>query len=277
MNPKTRKQRKQRKQLTQQTQTTQPKLQTGRQRFLSRLEVAQRPEFYHCLLYGASRGGKTTLVGTAGADERTGPLLLLDFEGGASSVMGQQNIQVVPMRDWHDFNDAYEFLSKGQHPFKSVAVDSISELHTFTVLDIVEKEAAANSRRSEDTAEIQDFGKAMIMLRRFMRHMRQLRMHVFITALTKTDKYPNEGDVRVPQMFGQMAGESVGMFPVVGYLVNEVERIGKGEKRSVRKLYLQNEPGMRIGVRIPLGNKFPDSIANPTITKLFNALDTVYS
>lgn len=274
MNPKTRKQRNQRNQLQ---QPTQPNINPKHQKFLSRLTAAQRPEFYHCLLYGASRSGKTTLVGTAGADERTGPMLLLDFEGGASSVMGQQNVQVVSMRDWHDFNDAYEYLSSGQHPFKSVAVDSISELHMFTVLDIVEKEAAANSRRNEDTAEIQDFGKAMIMLRRFMRHMRQLRMHVFITALTKTDKYPNEGDVRVPQMFGQMAGESVGMFPVVGYLVNEIERVGKGEKRSVRKLYLQNEPGMRIGVRIPLGNPFPDSIANPTITKLFNALDAVYS
>lgn len=246
-------------------------------KFLERLHAAQRPEFYHCLFFGPSRAGKTTLVGTAGEDRRSGPLLLLDFEGGASSVMGLDNVQVVSMRDWKDFNEAYDYLSTPGHPFKSVAVDSISELHVFTVLDIIEKEAKSVDRRTEDTAEIQDFGKAMIMLRRFLRHMRQLNMHVFVTALTKSDYYPNEGSIKVPAMFGQMAGESVGMFPVVGYLVNEIERLGKGQQQKTRKLYLQNEAGMRVGVRIPYGIPFPDSVPNPTITKLFNALDAVYS
>jgi hypothetical protein len=77
-------------------------------------------------------------------------------------------------------------------------------------------------------------------------------------------------------MFGQRAGEAVGMFPIVGYLINEIDRIGAGKSRRVRRLYLQNEAGMRIGVRIPYGSEFPDSIENPTIEQLFHALDTVY-
>jgi len=246
-------------------------------KFTARLAQAQRPEFYHCLFFGPSRAGKTTLVGTAGQDERSGPLLLLDFEGGASSVMGIPNVQVVSMRDWKDFSEAYDFLANSDHGFRSVAVDSISELHVFSVLDILEKDVKASQRRTdENLTEIQDFGKAMVMMRRFLRHMRQLNMHVFVTALTKTDKYPNEGDVRVPAMFGQMAGESVGMFPIVGYLINEIERIGKGEKKTSRKLYLQNQEGMRVGVRIPYGVKFPDTVVDPTITNLFNALDAIY-
>lgn len=248
--------------------------------FKTKLEAARNSFLYKCLIFGPSRSGKTTFAATAGYGEDSAPTLLLDFEGGSGSSVGIPNVVVSSMRSWQDFNEACEYIVSPDNEFKTVIVDSISELHVFSLLNIIDHELSTNAMRrergDENTAEQSDYGKSMVQLRRFLRVLRDLPVHVIVTALSKTEEYPREGTVRVPAMFGQMAGEIVGMFPIVGYLVNEKERIDKTNFKYVRRLYLQNTEGMRVGVRKPITAEFPDSIANPTVPKLFAELNRAY-
>ncbi len=248
--------------------------------FKAKLETASNSPLYKCLIFGPSRAGKTTFAATAGYAAGSAPALLLDFEGGAGSAVGIPNVTVAEMRNWKDFDEACDYIVSPNNEFKTVIIDSISELHVFSLLTIIDHEMATNRQRSErgdeNTAEQSDYGKSMLQLRRFLRVVRDLPTHVIVTALSKTEEFPREGTVRVPAMFGQMAGEIVGMFPVVGYLVNEKERVSKTEFAHKRKLYLQNTEGMRVGVRKPVTAKFPDFIVEPSVPKLFEALDKAY-
>lgn len=248
--------------------------------FADRIFKPAQNLYYKCLIFGPSRSGKTTFASTAGYDEgRASPALLLDFEGGSGSAAGIPDLYVSPMRDWVDFNEACEYLTSDANKFKTVIIDSVSELHIFSLLNIIDYELATNPKRSErgdeNTAEQSDYGKSLVQMRRFLRVLRELPLHTIVTSLSKADDYPREGKVRVPAMFGQLAGEMVGMFPIVGYLINERTR----QKRKAifnRVLHLQNTEGVRNGVRIPVGSKFPNLLSEPTVPKLFDLLDLVY-
>lgn len=223
-----------------------------------------------CLVYGPSGAGKTVFVGSANEDERTAPLLHLDFEGGAYSLEGS-GIETRRITSWEQFNEVYEELASGEHHFKSVALDSASEIHTFALLKILEKEKSTNP----DKLEIQHYGIGVIQMRKLLRRFRDLPLHVFITALTRTDTEPREGLVKKPSFTGAFADEVLAMLDIVGYL-SETSRMedkgGKKEEIKERILILRNYSGIRSKVRTKWGVNVANEIIEPTVTKLLDEL-----
>ena len=249
--------------------------------FLQRLQTANNSRTYKCLIYGPSRSGKTTFAATSGLFDQSAPALLLDFEGGSGSAAGIDNVSVLNVSDWKDFNEACEFIWSDANIFKTVIVDSISELHVFSLLGIIDHEMANNqnraSRGDHNTPEQSDYGKSLVQMRRFLRTVRDLPVHVIVTSLSTVEVFPREGNVRVPALFGKLSTEVVGMFPIVGYLVNEKERNVKSKEHEFkRQLYLQNTEGMRVGVRKPFTVEFPNVLENPNVEKLFTMLNQAY-
>src|SRR5687768_12177741 len=78
------------------------------------------------LIFAPPGNGKTFMLGTLNDDERTAPALILDFEGGAQTLVGR-DIDVARIRDWQDFEEAHDELEAPEAPWKSVGVDSLSE------------------------------------------------------------------------------------------------------------------------------------------------------
>lgn len=218
------------------------------------------------LIFGPSGQGKTHFLGTAEDDERTSPMLLLDFEGGIDTLVGL-DIDVAPIREWDDYNEAYELLTSDskENIYKSVGFDSASETHTWALLQILEKEG--DSRRNPDLIEMGDYGVASTQMRRLLRHFRDLPMHVFFTAHAKETEERGVGKVKVPAMAGQMAEEIVGLMSVVGYLA-----IGEEDGETFRTLILQNMPKFRTKIRVPWENEAPDELDDPTVTSLLDAI-----
>lgn len=236
--------------------------------------------YVKALVFGPPGQGKTYMLGTAQLDPRTAPMLLLDFEGGDETLAGL-DIDVARIRSWQDYGEVYEALA-GDHwtlpgsslkegeSYRSIGIDSISETHLWALLEILDQATASSSRRDDpDALEIQDYGKATIQMRRLLREFRDLPLHVFYTATSKTVDERGVGKVKVPAMAGAMAEEVVALMSVVGYLAVEE---GEDEENH-RLLILQNFPRFRTKVRVPWEQECPDVIEDPTITSLLDTLD----
>jgi hypothetical protein len=225
------------------------------------------------LFYSPAGNGKTRLMASAQDDERTAPMLLLDYEGGTSSLVGIP-IDIFPIRSWEDYNEAYKLLSDKQCPYKSVGLDSISETHIMSLMN--QLDTSTRTRRIADLLEQGDYGIALVQMRRLLRAFRDLPLHVFASSLAKDDTDPREGTIKKPALAGALADEAPGIFDLVAYLaVTSVDETDdEGNKISVahRVLILQNYPKMRTKIRVPANLTVPDELWDPSITSLLDTL-----
>lgn len=233
----------------------------------TKLPTITRPEvirFVKALIYGPSGHGKTRFLGTALDDERTNPMMFLDYEGGTSTLVGKP-MDIVRIRDWQDYNEVYAYLKNGDHPYKSVGLDSISETHIFALFQIIEADVR---RKNPDLIEQGDYGIASVQMRRLLRAFRDLDMHVFAISLATEEVDPRVGKVKRPSLVGKLADEAPGIFDVVGYLAMEQGPDGVNN----RWLLLNNYPQFRVKARTPWEATIPNELENPTVTSLLDAL-----
>lgn len=231
------------------------------------------------LIFAPGGNGKTHLLGTALEDERTNPMLMLDFEGGDETLAGLP-IDIVSIRSWQDYNEVFEILSGDEHwklpgsslrrgeRYKSLGIDSISETHIWALLTLLDEQAARRS--NPDLIEMGDYGIAGTQMRRLLREFRDLPLHVFYTATTKEIDEKRVGKVKVPAMAGQMADEVVALMSVVGYLANAESEEEEGSWDRI--LILQNYRGFRTKVRVPWDVTAPNELENPTLGDLLDVL-----
>lgn len=233
------------------------------------LQIVQPSALRYCksLTFAPSGAGKTVFLGTAQQDPRTFPMLLLDFEGGSESLDGL-DIDVAPIRTWDDFSQAYELLAEQDngHGYRSVGIDSVSEVHKWALLEILRKEGG--SRENADLIQMGDYGTATTQMRKLLRSFRDLPMHVFYVSHAKDADIPKEGRVRVPDLSGQMAEEIVGLMSVCGYLALTNDEEGE----DLRLMLLHGYPKFRVKARTPWGKTVPEEIEKPTVSSLLDAL-----
>lgn len=222
------------------------------------------------LVHGPSKVGKTTFSTTGPY-----PRLLLDVEA-ASRFLPNEMVYWDPVSEnppeadgtWDtcvvqvdDFNvalKAYEWLKTGRHPFKTVIVDSISELQSK-----VQESVAGRAQM-----KTQDWGQLLSVLSFFCKDLRDLTIHrqnpleaVVVTAMSRTV----DGNTR-PDLQGQIASKISYWFDITSYLwVDQVQDPGTGEWQLVRRLLTGKNPQYEAGNRVP---GLPDIIDNPNIESL---------
>ncbi len=177
------------------------------------------------LVHGDSGTGKSWLLDTA-----PGPRLLLDAEHRyqytpsnkivwdphtAVPDLGPDDTAVVLVRSFNDIELAYNVLASGDHPFKSVLIDSLTE---------------AQQRLMDNVAgihqpDLQDWGEIARKLSHEIRRFKDLRTHpknplwaVVVAAGSIKDETSGEWEVLLN---GQMKDRSIYHFDVVGFLTWE--------------------------------------------------------
>lgn len=149
------------------------------------------------LVYGESKVGKSTFAATAPY-----PRLMLDVEGGHRFLPinvkywdplreeppvadGTWDTCVVVVHDYDTVLKAYQWLQIGRHQFKSLIIDSISELQVKLFDQIAGVEAI----------KMQQWGEVLRRLGSLLRDLRDLTMHptapleaIVLTAMASPDK-----------------------------------------------------------------------------------------
>ena len=174
------------------------------------------------LVHGPSKSGKSTLAATAPY-----PRLMFDVEHGHKFLPlnvrywdpkteeppvadGTWDTCVVPVLTYADLETAYQYLKLGRHQFKSVIVDSISELQVKLIDQLT----------GTEQMKMQTWGQLLRSMGDLLRGMRDLTMHptnplesVVLVAMSKDvdGKYK-------PYLQGQLATQLPYFWDVVGFL-----------------------------------------------------------
>jgi hypothetical protein len=118
---------------------------------------------------------------------------------------------VVPVRDYDTMLRAYQWLQTGRHQFKSLIIDSISELQVKCVDQIA----------GAEQMKMQQWGELLRHMGGLLRDLRDLTMHptnaLEAVVLTAMSREAQDGKMR-PYLQGQLATQAPYFFDVLGYI-----------------------------------------------------------
>lgn len=223
------------------------------------------------LIFGAAKGGKSTLASTAPR-----PILVLDAEGSwrfighADRVRtwdigreampaydGTWDICVVHLRDWMTMDLVYNYLRQYATPFTTIVLDSITE---------VQRRLKSNIRGTE-SMKMQYWGDLLDKMDELIRGLRDLTMVpsialrcVVFTAEASIGKDGKYG----PSMQGQISGALPYWVDVSGYLYPAFETDANGTPtREVRKLWIGPHAQYHTGSRVQLRLGYELTVQTP--------------
>ena len=234
------------------------------------------------LVHGRWGMGKTSLFASAVFDPRTSPVLVLDFEGGADlrfADLPKDKYTIVHIQTVSDMSKIYNYLKAGKHPYKSVLLDSLTEIQKLGLQEFVDTSTKFPNASFDSlvvnvkTAEIQHWGKSGSQMGMLVRLFKDLPIHVFYTALTQTIKDDLTGKVTYGVgLPGKQSDEIPGIPDIVGFV--DVYKDPK-TKKEARVVYFQ--PSGRVVAKDRtdvLGMAMPFFSGEKFVTKM---LDTIYS
>lgn len=209
------------------------------------------------MVYGESKVGKSTLAVTAPY-----PRLMLDVEGGHRFLPinvkywdpireeppvadGTWDTVVVSVRDYDVVMKAFQWLQTGKHQFKSLIIDSISELQVKCMDNIA----------GTEQMKMQQWGELLRHMGALLRDLRDLTMHptqpleaVVLTAMARK----GQDGVYRPYLQGQLAIQAPYFYDILGAVT--VEQIPNPDPMQppykVRRMYVERTPEYEAGERV---------------------------
>lgn len=225
------------------------------------------------LLYGESGVGKTHLLGTAEDHPDTGPLLILDIDGGVSTLRKRRTVDVIQVRSVKQLVDVYQDLlrevptdKKGKFPYGTIGIDTFSELQSLDLAQIMRTMAGMNDKLDPDIPDQRGYGKSLAHMRDVVRKYRDLPCNVIFTCHSQTDRDNNMRLMTFPKLTGQMRVVAPGFVDIVGYYRAE----GNGDDVT---RYLQFQKTETTIAKDRTG-AFDTVEVNPTIPSLWEKLQS---
>jgi phage nucleotide-binding protein len=236
---------------------------------LGAVSAAEAIAWFNILVYGDPGAGKTRLAASAQDHPSTSPVLFLDIEGGTASIRHRGEIDVAQVRNTKQFVAAYERLeADAGKTYKTVVVDSLSELQKLDMEDIMRQVARDNPKMDEEVPSQREYLKSQVHIRKLVRAFRDLPCNTIFTSLMRIDQDPKTMKVsQGPNFSRKLAGEIAGFVDVVAYL----DVITNEDGQQQRRLLLSKTEKTLAKDRLGIGAGEP-LVFDPTIPVLWNNL-----
>ena len=178
------------------------------------------------------------------------PRLVIDAEGGSEFAYGRKVIWenpndpppvadgtwdtcIVRIQLMKDIGTVYQWLQRGKHPFKSVTIDSLSELQK----RIIDEVAGSNQLQQQDWGSVFRRGEALVRSFRDLT-TNQVNPLLCVCYLTGTAERGKSETKIGPYVQGQLGSTLPGFVDIVGNL--RVEDTEDGERHI---LYVHEQRG----------------------------------
>lgn len=224
------------------------------------------------LVYGEPGVGKTLLGGTALDHKDLRPCLYLDVDGGITTVRERKDLEVKQVRTMTEarqiFNTLYDSVNweadEPTLPYKSIVVDTLSELAKLDMREIMKKVAQENPKMNEYVPSQREYLISGERVREIVRHYRDLPCHVIFLCHSDDRKDNQNRTVFFPQFSGRLRHDIAGFIDVVGYMYADIDK-----DRTER--YLQVTKTRTVSAK-DRTNKLGGVVANPTLPDIWDAI-----
>jgi phage nucleotide-binding protein len=192
--------------------------------------------YLKALFYGSPGVGKTVLAASAEDVPDLQPMLFCDAEAGTLSIRSRK-FDVLRVDTYEKLRAVVAHLRGNPRGYRTVVFDSLSEIQRLMLKHIVKEAAKDDADHDKDLPELRDYLRLADRMRTLMRILRDLPIHIIITALDRESKDEREGTITVgPGLLNSVSNEVCAFQDLVGYLT-VVSNKETGD--VVRKLLVQ--------------------------------------
>ena len=228
------------------------------------------------VIYGRAGTGKTTLAGTF-----PGPVLLVDVKDeGTDSVSDVKGLDVFEVEESGDLDELYWFLKENKKGYKTVVIDTVTQLQQIRVEEIGEEKGIKGNKQAGDwgTLTKQDWGGISSWLKKVITDFRSLDMEVVFLAQDRLFKSGEEGDPAEglePEVGPRLSPAVMSHLCAAVHMVGHTFIRSKITKKKVGGKVIEKEVKeycLRLGpstyyitkLRKPMTIELPDFLDNPT-------------
>jgi hypothetical protein len=225
------------------------------------------------LIHAAAKVGKSTLSSTAPK-----PICVLDAEGSWKFIKvrkvywdpkdpppeydGTWDACCVTITQWQQVQQVYQWLTQRPHSFKTVVIDSITE---------IQRRLKANLKGTE-AMQIQDWGQLLVQMDGTIRAFRDLTEMPNAIECVVMIAETREGNGKWrPYMQGQIGVSLPYMVDICGYLYVGTEQDEHGQNtKKVRQLFVGTHPSFESGERVQ--GVLGDTVTEPDIEAMMKKI-----
>lgn len=238
------------------------------------------------VVYGRSGTGKTTIAGTFPK-----PMLYLNIrDNGTDSISDVEGIQVLNIHNFDDLEMTYWWLAKNIKRFKTVVLDTITQLNELAVkAQLLEIGKQDVNPGDWGTMTKRDWGAAAGLMKQWISRFCDLSSKGIEIVFLAQDKVFNIGDEQDDDQLlkpyigpntspsvAALLNASVGMIAYTYVRLRHVKRQINGKKKEVSKieycLRVGPDPDVLTKIRKPIGVEVPSFIINATYEDIINII-----
>lgn len=232
-------------------------------------QVQRLPKFH---VYSRNKKGKTTFGLSAGIEKT----LVLDPEHG-TDTMERADPHVWHIEKWEDMDEAFNFISLGDHQYEWIVVDGLTKLCNMALKYTMKLQEQISIDRIPGQVQQRDYGKSGEVMKTMLSNFHNLPYGVLFTSQERANEAADseeDEDIEgvemeyVPDLPKGVRGYVNSLVDVIGrlYVVKIDDPRNEGKTIAQRRMWVGESLKYDTGYRSDY--VLPDHLKNPSIPKL---------